>query len=84
MIKSALPFAISIPMFVSSSCGTFYQTYNEIELSIYLNTNILESKIRKIIDSRIQVFSLGDKWVLEYSPEVKEKIGEFLKLISSF
>ncbi|MBT1407158.1 hypothetical protein FCM86_04040 [Mycoplasma bovis] len=84
MIKSALPFAISIPMLVSSSCGTFYQTYNEIELSIYLNTNILESKIRKIIDSRIQVFSLGDKWVLEYSPEVKEKIGEFLKLISSF
>nr|WP_235750743.1 hypothetical protein [Mycoplasmopsis agalactiae] len=84
MIKSALPFAISIPMLVSSSCGTFYQTSNESELSIYLNTDIFESKIRKIIDNRIQVFSLGDKWVLEYGPEVKKKIGEFLKLISSF
>ncbi|MCE6056964.1 hypothetical protein MBOVJF4428_00480 [Mycoplasmopsis agalactiae] len=84
LIKSTLPFAISIPVFVSSSCGMFYRTYNERELSIYLNTDIFESKIRKIIDNRIQVFSLGDKWVLEYSPEVKEKIGEFLKLISSF
>nr|WP_307940117.1 hypothetical protein [Mycoplasmopsis bovis] len=65
MIKSALPFAISIPVFVSSSCGMFYRTYNESELSIYLNTDILESKIRKIIDNRIQVFSLGYKWVLE-------------------
>ncbi|MGN3818166.1 Mbov_0186 family lipoprotein, partial [Mycoplasmopsis bovis] len=84
LIKSALPFAISIPVFVSSSCGMFYRTYNERELSIYLNTDILESKIRKIIDNRIQVFRLGYKWVLRYSPEVKEKIGEFLKLISSF
>lgn len=27
---------------------------------------------------------MGDKWVLEYSFEVKEKIGEFFKLIFSF